>query len=178
MLPRYHLKYCPSWSSIQGSRTSPQRRAFLWRRFWVVGSRIGSCLGFFFFVVGSPARTLRRSLFKHSQRGTWVLCPCPMGSLTARVLMDGGSAPLRVSTPSSSFVSRHLGPRVLSRTGSPQQDPAPWLRLAPSATPRRFPIQTRGMFISLTRLLLVLNKTTLRRNHSLSLRLVTPSAAN
>ncbi len=45
-------------------------------------------------------------------------------------------------------------------------------------TPRHFPIQTKGMSISLTRLLLVLHKTTLRRNHLPSLRSVTPSAAN
>ena len=30
LLPRYHLKYCLSWSCIQESKTSPQKRASLW----------------------------------------------------------------------------------------------------------------------------------------------------
>ena len=70
--------------------------------------------------------------------------PRPTGSLTARVLGNGGSAPPRVSTcvylllvlcqssPGTALVS--------SRTGSSQQNPALWLRLAPSATPRFFRI--------------------------------------
>ncbi len=49
--------------------------------------------------------------------------PCPTGSLTARVLVNGVSAPPRVSTPYSSSVSRHLGLRVRSYPGSSQQDP-------------------------------------------------------
>ncbi len=43
-----------------------------------------------------------------------------------------------LSCSSSSVV--FLGPRISSRTGSSQQSPAPWLRLAPSATPWCFPI--------------------------------------
>ncbi len=81
---------------------------------------------------------------------------------------------LWVSTLPSSFLCHRLGPRVHSLTGSSQQSPAPWLRLAPSATPQRFPIQTKGMSTSLTCLLVALHKVTLRRNHMLSLRLVTP----
>ncbi len=110
----------------------------------------------------------------HSQREMWHCHSTPHGSLTARVLEDSGSAPPRVSTLPSSFVSHRLGPCVRSHTSSSQQSPAPWLRLAPSATPRRFPIQRKGMSISLTRLLVALHKITLRRNHTLSLRLVTP----
>ncbi len=81
------------------------------------------------FRVGSLARA--RSLLgvlyirTHSQRETWVGGPRPTGSLTARVLGDSGSAPPRVSTLPSSFVSRCLGPRVRSLTGASQQGPAP-----------------------------------------------------
>ena len=103
----------------------------VWRLWGWVGrvACVGSCLG----VSSSQAlpRALRRSLFGHTlseRRGTYRSTP---GSLTARVLGDSGSAPPRVSTPSSSFVSRHLGPRVRSHTGSSQQSPAPWLRLGP-----------------------------------------------
>ncbi len=95
--------------------------------------------------------------------------PRPTGSLTATVLGDNGSAPPRVSTLTSSSVSRCLGPCVRSFTGSSQQSPAPWLTLAPSATPRRFPIQKKGMSTSLTRLFGVhQDRTTLTRNHTLS----------
>ena len=127
---------------------------------------------------GSPVRELRRSLFGHTLSEGRGCFPRPTGSLTTRVLVDSGSAPPRVSTPSSSSVSRPLGPRIRSYTGSSQQDPAPWLQLAPMATPRRFPIQTRGISIPLTRLLVALHKTPLRPNQSLSLRSVTPSVAN
>ena len=62
--------------------------------------------------------------------------------------------------------------------GSSQQSPAPWLRLALLATPRCFPIQTKGMSTSLTHLFGVHHdrttlthhdRTTLTRNHTLSL---------
>ncbi len=90
----------------------------------------------------------------HSQRETWV-APRPTGLLTARVLGNGGSALPRVSTRgdvcwkgggghslplSSSSVSCLLGLRVSFHSGSSQQSPALWLRLAPSATPRCFPM--------------------------------------
>ena len=53
--------------------------------------------------LGSHIRT-------HSQREPWVFSgPRPMGSLTARVLVDGGSVPPWVSTLPSSFVSSCLG---------------------------------------------------------------------
>ncbi len=78
--------------------------------------------------VGSPTRA--RSLFSaflifgqtlSERRGV----PHPTGSLTARVLGDGGSAPLRISTLPSSFVGRCLGLRARSLTGSSQLGPAP-----------------------------------------------------
>ncbi len=114
----------------------------------------------------------------HSQRETWFFCrpPHPMGSLTARVLRSGRSIPLRVSTLSSSFVRPCLGSRVHSLSSSSQQSPVPWLRLTLSATPKCFPIQTKGMSTSLTRLFGVHDRRTLTRSHtlSLSLCLVTP----
>ncbi len=133
---------------------------------------VGSCLGGF---VGWLSRTHARvpphSLFGHtlSERRGCASVPHPTGSLTARVLGDSGSAPPRVSTTlPSSFFSQCLGPRVRSLTGSSQQSPTPWLRLAPLATPQRFPIQTKGMSIQLTRLFGLHDRTTLTRNHTLS----------
>ncbi len=82
--------------------------------------------------------------------------PRPTGSLTARLLGGGGSAPPRISTPALSFVRPCLGPRVRSLANS---------RLAP----RRFPIQTKGMSILLTRLFGAHHdRTTLTCNHTLS----------
>ena len=108
----------------------PKGALVVWRLWgWVCLLRVGSCLGGFWL---SRARASAFFIRTHSQRETWALLfPRPTGSLTARVLGDSGSAPPRVSTPSSSFVSRHLGPRVRSHTGSSQQSPAPWLRLGP-----------------------------------------------
>ncbi len=109
-----------------------------------------------------------RSIKAHSQQETWS-SPCPTGPLTARVRMDGGSARPRVVNrasreilcaclrarvscpvvPHPSFslslsLSRlppsPLGLRVSLHSGSSQQGPAPWLVLAPSATPRYSPI--------------------------------------
>ncbi len=126
---------------------------------------VRSCLGVF---VGSPTCARYLSiLYSDTLSARDMGAPRPMGSLTARVLGDGGSAPPRVSTLPSSFVSR-LGSRIRSLTGSSQQSPTPWLRLAPSATPRRFPIQTKGMSTLLTRLFGVHDRTTLIRNHMLS----------
>ena len=144
----------------------------VWRP-WVVVRRMRRVLSRGFCWL-SRARASVFFIQTHSQRETWRVGPCPTGSLTARVLGDSGSAPPWVSTPPSSFVSRHLGPRVRSHTGSSQHSPMPWLRLPPSATPRHIPIQTQGMSTSLTRLLVAFHKITLRRNHTLSLRLVTP----
>ncbi len=72
----------------------------------------------------------------HSQRGTWLF-PRPTGSLTARVLMDGGSAPPWVSTSflvlcqSSPETARPLlhrlasaGPRALAATRPLGHSPA------------------------------------------------------
>ncbi len=66
LLPRYYLKYYLSWSCIQISRTSPQRRAFLVASHSGVGvrSRVGSCLGIFLLLARACA--LRRSLFGHT----------------------------------------------------------------------------------------------------------------
>ncbi len=94
--------------------------------------------------------------------------PCPTGLLTARVLGDGGSVPVWVSTLPSSFVSPCLGSRIHSLTGPSQQSPAPWLRPAPSATSRCFSIHTKGMSTLLTRLVGVHDRTMLIRNHTLS----------
>ncbi len=96
----------------------------------------------------------------------------PTGSLTARVLGDGGLVPPWVSTVPSSFVSQCQGSRVRSLTGSSQQSPAPWLQLAPSATPWRFPIHMKGMSTSLTRLFG--GQRTYQITRSLPLCLVTP----
>ncbi len=96
---------------------------------------------------------------------SFVHAPC----VPARVLVDGGSVPPRVSTLPSSFDRSCLGSRFRSPPGSSQQSPAPWLRLAHTATPRCFPIQAKGMSTSLTRLLGVHDRTMLTRNHHLSL---------
>ena len=65
--------------------------------------------------------------------GGVAVIPRPTSLLTARVLVNGGSALPRVSTcPSPRRISYH--------TGSSQQSPALWLRLAPSATPWCFPM--------------------------------------
>ncbi len=121
LLPRYHLRYCLSWSCIQISRTSPQRRAFLVTSLsgLVWWSRVGSCLGGF---VGWLSRA-RASAFFYSDtlsaRDVGLL-PRPMGSLTARVLVNGGSALLWVSTSlpvlrqSSPGTARPLSHRLVS----------------------------------------------------------------
>ncbi len=103
-------------------------------------------------VVGFPRHTLSKRRDRSSRF---------MGPLTARVLMDGGSAHPRVSNrapgkgllvvgwcrvvfDSLSLVyllaGRPLGLRVSLHSGSSQQGPAPRLVLAPSATPRCLPI--------------------------------------
>ena len=106
-------------------------------------SQASRCLGGFL-SVGSPARAraLRRSLFGHTLSERRGARPRPTGSLTARLLGNGGSALPRVSTclllftrpPSvvtwdcaSSFAPARL-----------RQSPALWLKLAPSATPQCF----------------------------------------
>ncbi len=94
--------------------------------------------------------------------------PRPTGLLTTGVLVDGGSVPPQVSTLPSSFVRPSLGSCVRFPSGPSQQSPAPCLRLALSATPRCFPIQTKGMSTSLTRLFGVHDRTTLTCNHTLS----------
>ncbi len=128
--------------------------------------RAQACLGGFvwlsrarprFFVLGHPLSERRG--FSN---------PRPMGLLTARILGDSSSAPPQVSTHPSSFVRPYLGSHVSFATGPSQQSPVPWLRLALSAIPRRFPIQTKGMSILLTRLLGMHDRTTLTRNHTLS----------
>ncbi len=75
------------------------------------------------------------------------------------------------SSPGTALLSSH--------TSSPQQSPALWLRLAPSATPQCFPISdARRVYLVDSFLLLVVHNTTLTRHHSSSLCLVTPSAAS
>ncbi len=132
---------------------------------------VGACLGGFVgWLSHARAHVRPRSLFGHtlSERRGCASVPHPTGSLTARVRGDSGSAPLWVSTLPSSFVSQCQGLRVRSLTGSSQQRSAPRLRLTPSATPWRFPIQTKGMSIPLTRLFGLHDRTTLTRNHTLS----------
>ncbi len=71
---------------------------------------------------GSPTRALRGSLFGHtlSERRGWVSFPRPTGLLTARVLVNSGSALPRVSTSllvlhlSSPGIARLLSHRLVS----------------------------------------------------------------
>ncbi len=83
-----------------------------------------SRLGVFRLLALPHARTAAFFIRTHSQRdmgGGGVVVPRPTGLLTGRVLVNGGLAPLRVSTyPFSSLVSRPLGLRISSRTGSSQ----------------------------------------------------------
>ena len=77
-------------------------------RGWVVVVRRASCLGVFCWLALPRAR-FGVLLFGHTlseRRG--VLFPRPMGLLTVRVLVNGGSAPPRVST--SSLVLRQSSP--------------------------------------------------------------------
>ncbi len=104
-----------------------------------------SFIVFRFSFIGCPARAHCSVLYSDtlSVRDVGCVCviPCPASLLTARVLVNGGSAPPWVSIyPLSSLVSRHPGLCDSSCTGSSQQSPALWLRLAPLATPRSFPM--------------------------------------
>ncbi len=146
-------------------------RAVVWRAS-LVHARLG-CLGGF--RCGSPACALSGSFpWTHSQRETWFFFPPrTAGSLTARVLMDGGSDPHQVSTLLFSLPWDAVS--SLSLYGPSQLSPAPQMRLALSATPRCFPIQTKDMSTSLTRLfgvhgqIMFTTLHTLTRNHTLSL---------
>ncbi len=71
----------------------------------------------------------------------FVLVPCATGSLTARVLVNSGSALLRVST--SSLVLRQSSPGTVRPLSHWLVSAAPRILTVthPSATPRCFPIQ-------------------------------------
>ncbi len=129
---------------------APKGALFLWHPwgFFLGGGEFthrGSFSSRGFSFIGCPTRAHCSVLYSDtlSVRNVGCVCviPCPASLLTARVLVNGGSAPPWVSTyPLSSLVSRHPGLRVSSCTGSPQHSPALWLRLTPLATPRCFPI--------------------------------------
>ncbi len=164
--------------------------------FAVVVARRGPLVviwGVFFLLAHPRARVAAFFIWAHSQRETWSTPhgstrdvvhagPRPTGSLTARVLGNGGSALPRVRTclllltrpPSvitwdcaSSFAPARLSRAPRSGCNSP-------LRPLPSVSP----FQTQGVSVSLTRLLLVVHNTTLTRHHSSPLCLVTPSVAS
>ena len=120
----------------------------LWRpRLWGWGVflRVAglSCLGGDFFCWLTRACTLQRSLFGHTlskRRGRstphgFAYCKSSserwVGSPAGQYPCSSSSCPPWV-VPGTALVS--------SCTGSYQQSPALWLRLAPSATPRCFPI--------------------------------------
>ncbi len=96
----------------------------------------GSCLGVLVRWL-SRVRSSAFSIRTHSQRETWVSGPCPTGLLTARVLGDGGSAPPRVSTLSSSCVSPFPLPARLSRAPRPGCDSPSWPPLGASPSRRK-----------------------------------------
>ncbi len=99
--------------------------------------------------VGSPTCDLG-SLYLDTLSVRDMGCSMPHRFAYCNSLGDSGLVPPQVSTLPSSFASHCLRSRVRSLTNSSQQSPVPWLRLAPLATPRCFPIQTKGMSSSLT----------------------------
>ncbi len=90
----------------------------------------------------------------------------------------GGRRPRPRPSLSYLLVGRPLGLRVSFHSGSSQQSPALWLLLAPSATPRRFPISDVRRVCIVDSFIVMVRNITLTRHHSFPFCLVTPSVAS
>ncbi len=125
-------------------------------------------------------------IWVHSQRETWVPFPRPTGSLTARVLGNGGSAPPQVSIWGVGWVI----PRVRPRQSSPGTARLISHRLVsaePHALAATHPLSNSLVFphirrkACLSRWLVYCLWSTTQRSHEItrpSPRLVTPSVAS